>query len=57
LAKDQHPVLPVADDPSALAFRTFLAVADRLGLPVKARLALLGIAKSTYTVWLKRLEG
>lgn len=57
MARHQHPVLPVADDPSALAFRTFLAVADRLGLPVKSRLALLGIAKSTYTVWLKRLEG
>ena len=47
---------PVVKDASALAFRTFLAVAERLGLPVKERLALLGIAKSTYTVWLKRLE-
>lgn len=43
-------------DPATLAFRTFLAVAERLALPVKDRLALLGIAKSTYTVWLKRLE-
>jgi hypothetical protein len=41
---------------SAVAFRAFLAVADRLGLPVRDRLALLGIAKSTYTVWLKRRE-
>ncbi|MDR3672429.1 MAG: DUF2384 domain-containing protein [Holophaga sp.] len=49
------PVLP-AGEASALAFRTFLAVAERLALPVKDRLALLGIAKSTYTVWLKRLE-
>ena len=48
--------VPVQQDPSALAFRTFLAVADRLGLAVKDRLALLGIAKSTYTVWLRRLE-
>ncbi len=47
----------VLADPGALAFRTFLAVADRWGLPVKERLALLGIARSTYTVWLKRLEG
>jgi len=47
---------PVGPDPSALAFRTFLAVAERLGLAVKDRLALLGIAKSTYTVWLRRLE-
>jgi hypothetical protein len=50
------PVLPIETDPSALAFRTFLAVAERLALPVRERLALLGIAKSTYTVWLKRLE-
>jgi hypothetical protein len=50
------PVLPLAADASTLAFRTFLAVAERLALPVKERLALLGIAKSTYTVWLKRLE-
>lgn len=50
------PSLPLKNDPSALAFRTFLAVAGRLALPVKERLALLGIAKSTYTVWLKRLE-
>jgi len=50
------PTLPVETDPSALAFRTFLAVAERLALPVRERLALLGIAKSTYTVWLKRLE-
>jgi len=48
--------MPHPGDPSALAFRTFLAVAERLALPVKDRLALLGIAKSTYTVWLKRLE-
>ena len=41
---------------SAVALRTFLAVADRLGLPVRERLLLLGIAKSTYTVWIKRLE-
>jgi hypothetical protein len=39
-----------------VALRTFLAVAERLGLPVRERLLLLGIAKSTYTVWLKRLE-
>jgi len=39
-----------------VAFRTFLAVAERLALPVRERLLLLGIAKSTYTVWLKRLE-
>ncbi len=50
------PALPVEADASALAFRTFLAVAERLALPVRERLALLGIAKSTYTVWLKRLE-
>jgi hypothetical protein len=50
------PAMPGAADPSALAFRTFLAVAERLALPVRERLALLGIAKSTYTVWLKRLE-
>jgi len=48
---------PVEEDrTSAAAFRTFLAVAERLGLPVRERLLLLGIAKSTYTVWLKRLE-
>lgn len=41
---------------SGVAFRAFLAVADRLELPVRERLQLLGIAKSTYTVWLKRLE-
>ena len=41
---------------AAVAFRTFLAVAERWGLPVRERLLLLGIAKSTYTVWLKRLE-
>jgi DNA-binding transcriptional ArsR family regulator len=41
---------------SAVAFKAFLAVADRLELPVRERLLLLGIAKSTYTVWLKRLE-
>jgi hypothetical protein len=51
-----HPTLPTVEDLSPLAFRTFLAIADRLSLPVKDRLALLGIAKSTYTVWLKRLE-
>ena len=53
---DETLAVPVAGDPSALAFRTFLAVAERLALPVRDRLALLGIAKSTYTVWLKRLE-
>ena len=52
---EKPPAHPIEKDASALAFRTFLAVADRLGLPVKDRLALLGIAKSTYTVWLKRL--
>jgi hypothetical protein len=52
-----NTALPVPGDTSALAFRAFLAVADRWGLPVKERLALLGIAKSTYTVWLKRMEG
>ena len=51
------PKLPPAEDrASAVAFRMFLAVAERLGLPVRERLLLLGIAKSTYTVWLKRLE-
>jgi hypothetical protein len=45
-----------ASGESAAAFRTFLSVVERLGLPVKDRLALLGIAKSTYTLWLKRLE-
>jgi len=53
---DLTPGAPLQADASALAFRTFLAVADRLGLAVKDRLALLGIAKSTYTVWLRRLE-
>ena len=49
--------LPPAEDRApAVAFRVFLAVAERLGLPVRERLLLLGIAKSTYTVWLKRLE-
>lgn len=43
-------------DLAMTGFRTFLAIADRLALPVKDRLALLGIARSTYTVWLKRLE-
>ncbi|WP_306598443.1 antitoxin Xre-like helix-turn-helix domain-containing protein [Geothrix sp. 21YS21S-2] len=56
MSRSPNTALPVQDDPSALAFRTFLAVAERWGLPVKERLALLGIAKSTYTVWLKRLE-
>jgi hypothetical protein len=56
MAQAKKPAVPADTDPSALAFRTFLAVAERLGLPVKDRLALLGIAKSTYTVWLKRLE-
>lgn len=51
----QTPAPPAADL-AALAFRTFLAVAERLALPVRERLSLLGIAKSTYTVWLKRLE-
>ena len=50
------PAMPGAADPSALAFRTFLAVAERLALPVRERRALLGSAKSTYTVWLKRQE-
>ena len=56
MARSKEPVLPMEADPSTLAFRTFLSVAERLGLQVKDRLALLGIAKSTYTVWLKRLE-
>lgn len=47
---------PFAGDASALAFRSFLAVAERWALPVRERLLLLDIAKSTYTVWLKRLE-
>jgi hypothetical protein len=55
MARMKEPVLPAEMDASALAFRTFLAVAERLALPVKDRLTLLGIAKSTYTVWLKRL--
>lgn len=53
---DKTPAVPVPGDVSALAFRTFQAVAERLALPVRERLALLGIARSTYTVWLKRLE-
>ena len=53
---DKSTAIPVATDASALALRAFLAVAERLSLAVKDRLALLGIAKSTYTVWLKRLE-
>ena len=53
---DKTLAVPMTSDASALAFRTFLAVAERLALPVRERLALLGIAKSTYTVWLKRLE-
>ena len=53
---DKTAAVPTEPDVSALAFRTFLAVAERLALPVRDRLALLGIAKSTYTVWLKRLE-
>jgi hypothetical protein len=53
---DKTLAMPMTSDASALAFRTFLAVAERLALPVRERLALLGIAKSTYTVWLKRLE-
>jgi hypothetical protein len=56
MAGEERPAVPVQGDASALAFRTFLAVAERLGLAVRERLALLGIAKSTYTVWLKRLE-
>lgn len=40
----------------AAAFRAFLAVAERWGLAVRERLLLLGIAKSTYTVWLRRLD-
>jgi hypothetical protein len=50
--------LPIRKQPeeTTVAFKAFLAVAERLGLAVKDRLALLGIAKSTYTVWLKRLE-
>ena len=48
---------PLEDSREAtVALRAFLAVAERLGLPVRERLLLLGIAKSTYTVWLKRLE-
>ena len=54
---DKVAKLPeAADRLDAVAFRTFLAVAERLGLPVRERLLLLGIAKSTYTVWLRRLE-
>ena len=53
---DKTLAMPMTSDASALAFRTFLAVAERLALPVRERLALLGIAKSTYTVWLKRQE-
>jgi len=56
LADSLAKVPPAEDRASAVAFRTFLAVAERLGLPVRERLLLLGIAKSTYTVWLKRLE-
>ena len=56
MSAHSKPELQATEDPSALAFRTFLAVADRLGLAVRERLALLGIAKSTYTVWLRRLE-
>lgn len=56
MSRGPTTALTVRSDLSALAFRTFLGVADRWGLPVKDRLALLGIAKSTYTVWLKRLE-
>ncbi len=57
MSRGPNAALPDLADPGALAFRTFLAVADRWGLQVKDRLALLGIARSTYTVWLKRLEG
>ena len=56
MTMDKTLAMPMTSDASALAFRTFLAVAERLALPVRERLALLGIAKSTYTVWLKRLE-
>ena len=56
MSAHSKPERQATEDPSALAFRTFLAVADRLGLAVRERLALLGIAKSTYTVWLRRLE-
>ena len=55
--QDNLAKLPVEEPrEAAVAFRTFLAVAERWGLPVRERLLLLGIAKSTYTVWLKRLE-
>jgi len=53
---DKTLAMTMTNDASAMALRTFLAVAERLALPVRERLALLGIAKSTYTVWLKRLE-
>lgn len=54
----QSQSLPSQKPPeeAGVAFKIFLAVAERLALPVKDRLLLLGIAKSTYTVWLKRLE-
>jgi len=56
MPKVKRPAALAPEDALVLAFRTFMAVADRLGLAVRDRLALLGIAKSTYTVWLKRLE-
>ena len=56
MTRNPRTAAPLENDLAAVAFRTFLAVAERLGLPVRERLALLGIAKSTYTVWLKRLE-
>lgn len=56
MTADKTPAITPVTDASALAFRTFLAVSERLALPVRERLALLGIAKSTYTVWLKRME-
>jgi DNA-binding transcriptional ArsR family regulator len=56
LYEDRVPEPAEAPGTSAVAFKAFLAVADRLELPVRERLLLLGIAKSTYTVWLKRLE-
>ena len=56
MSRSPKTTVPDETDLTAVAFRTFLAVAERLALPVRDRLALLGIAKSTYTVWLKRLE-
>jgi len=50
------PKAPGETPSVGLALRTFLAVAEQWALPLKSRLLLLGIAKRTYTVWLKRLD-